>query len=444
MRKLIFFTKIIFLLFFFYIPSKGKSKIEECIVRVRSGNKYSTGFFWKNGSTIIATLHSLSSKNDIKIQFPNHSDWIDVTLVKIHKSSDLVMLNLKSITTSKFLTENYVSKPPFQTPCYTVGYNLGGTNYISRNFIVGLSENNSLSSILPRKFHNDIQNWGLLSKETEVVYIDGQLLHGFSGAPIVDLKGTLIGIADGGLENGASGISWCISSKYLNVLENSKEEIVIPNQKTVNSLFAAEEQDGIERFDFFIYNGFKFNKIKTRTFSDLNNTGKYSSIDSIGLVQLLNSFNLCNYMSFKYDIYVEEKTGATIVVPTDIKLKVKRNKIYYESDIIKLTFSLVKSNNIQRSSILFEESIMPRLESNWIKDTNWTYQKHYFGPNNTIVRRKAFFGNNNTSYLFEALTAKDVYFLGAAAHRDNSKISTVELDLWAKFAIAIQLITFSN
>lgn len=444
MRSLIFLITLVILQFTISFNADGITSIENCIVRVRSDNKFSTGFFWNNGSTIITTLHAISNLNDIKIQLPHQNNWISVSLVKIHRLSDLAMLNLSSYTSKNYLTERYLTKPLFQTQCFTVGFNLGCSNYISRNFFVGLSENNTLAALLPRSLHNDIANWGLLSKETEIVYIDGHLLHGFSGAPVVDFQGKLIGIADGGLENGAAGISWCVSSKYLNLLENSKENIIIPNQKIINALFSAEESFGSENLEYFSYKGFKFNKIKTRTFAQLDKTGKYSSMDSLGLAQLLNNFKLYNYLSFEYDIYLEENTGATIVLPSNNKLKIENNQIISGNDKIKLFCSIEKTNDVQQTSTYFENSVMPFLISNWTIDPLWSYPYPYAGPNNTLVRRKAYYGNNYSNYLFESLTAKGDYFLGAAAIKDNLKMSISDLESWAKFAIAIQLMTFTN
>ena len=43
-----------------------KDEVAKTIVRVRSGSKYSTGFFWKDGTTVLTTLHSLSSLANIE------------------------------------------------------------------------------------------------------------------------------------------------------------------------------------------------------------------------------------------------------------------------------------------------------------------------------------------------------------------------------------------
>jgi hypothetical protein len=446
MRKI----KTIFICFFvlwnLFSLAQVNDQIVKSIVRVHSGSKYSTGFFWKNGSTIVTSLHAISNSNNIEICLSGTTTWKPVSLKKVHKLSDLVLLNVSGYISPNFLTERYFTTPSFQTKCFTIGYNSGSPNYISREFYVGLSEKNTLKSILPNTLWNEVNSWGFLSLSTEVVYIEGQLLHGFSGAPVVDLQGKLIGVADGGLENGAAGISWCINSKYLASIENSNDDLEILNQTAINNLFASEEYENNENASEYVQlNEFKFKKIKTRTFAQLDMTGKYSSMDGLGLKQLLYNFSAYNYSSFRYDIYLEENSGATIVIPAGDVLETEDGQIVSGSEKIKLYLYLTNSTDIQNSSLLFEGNIMPNYNISWLADQVWSYQYPYQGPNGSYVRRRAYYGNLGRNYLFEALAAKDKYFLGAAAKRDNLFFMTTnDYEAWAKYAIAIQLTSFTN
>jgi hypothetical protein len=77
----------------------------------------------------------------------------------------------------------------------------------------------------------------------------------------------------------------------------------------------------------------------------------------------------------------------------------------------------------------------------------WTYLTPYAGPAGSVIRRKAFTGmyyNLPQFYLFEALAGKGNYFLGTAAWRNNQLMTPYDTEKWARYAIAIQLTTFSN
>jgi hypothetical protein len=422
-----------------------KKEIAKTIVRVRSGNKYSTGFFWKDGRTILTTLHSLSSFNDIEVYIPEINNWKKATANKVFKSNDLISLLVSGYTSSNYISQRYNSAPAIDTRVFAIGYNSGNASYIDRDFQVGLLQGNTLNDLLPPSSKQEIRSLGFPSLSTQIIYLKGNLLHGFSGAPVVDMQGLLVGIADGGLENGAAAISWCITSAHISTLENSNESLPHLNQSRINILFAAEEYENKEGNENVIeIEGHRFRKMKTRSFSQLDITGKYSSMDALGLTQLLNNFSIYNYSSFRYDIYLDETSGSTIVLPEGNELSSENGLITSGTEKIKFYISIVRTYNIQQSSLSFEAAIMPNYYTFWAADPIWSYAFPYPGPNNSFVRRRAYYGNNGRYYLFEALAGNDKYFLGVAAKRDNVLMSPYDIEEWAKSAIAIQLTTFTN
>ena len=441
--------RIVFFLLLFICTSSFasiKETIAKTIVRVRSGTKYSTGFFWKDGSTILTTLHSLSSLNDIEVYIPKTQNWQVAKLKKVFKNGDLISLQISGYLSGDFISERYSAVPPIDTKVFTIGYNSGNVSYIDRDFQVGLLQGNTLDDLLPASSKQEIRNLGFPSLSTQIIYLKGNLLHGFSGAPIVDSQGKLVGIADGGLENGAAGISWCINSTHISTLEVSTESLPILNQSRINTLFAAEEYQNKEEIkqDFIELNHLKFKKIKTRTFSQLDLTGKYSSMDAQGLTQLLSSFSMYNYSSFSYDVYLEESSGATIVLPAESELKIENGLIVSGTEKIAFYLSVIKTSNVQQASLIFEGKIMPFYYTNWRADPVWSYPYPYPEPNNSFIRRRGYYGNNNRNYIFEALAGNSKYFLGVATKRDNMLLTQYDLEEWAKYAIAIQLTTFTN
>ena len=218
-----------------------KDDIAKTIVRLRSGNKYSTAFFWKDGQSLVATLHGIADQSDTEVYLPITGRWVKATPIRVLKGADLVMLKISRQTSEHFISNQYTERPSTDTRAFTVGYNGGNTTYQDRDFTVGLLQGNRLQDLLPAPVERQIRNLGFPSLQTEIVYLKGQLLHGFSGAPVVDFEGKLVGVADGGLENGASGVSWCISASLLSQLENSGEAFPAIDTRQVNILFATEE-----------------------------------------------------------------------------------------------------------------------------------------------------------------------------------------------------------
>jgi len=62
---------------------------------------------------------------------------------------------------------------------------------------------------------------GFPALDLHILYLEGSLLPGYSGSPVFDPNGRLVGVGDGVLEKGASYMSWIIPAKYLAELESS-------------------------------------------------------------------------------------------------------------------------------------------------------------------------------------------------------------------------------
>jgi hypothetical protein len=452
--------RIILLLLLFVTAQNAfadvKTEVAKTIVRVHS-ESYATGFFWGNGSTIVTTLHAIKNKNSIDVFVPALRDWRKASVLKVYKKSDLVLLRIDNYISPAYIAARYAARPPIDLKVFTVGYNEGTVAYIDRDFQTGLLQGNTLDDLLPASAKPGIRDLGFPSLSTEIVYLKGQLLHGLSGSPVVDLQGKLVGVADGGLENGAAGISWCIHASSINNLENSLEDFPVLNRIKVSTLFSANETpDEVKKY--ITYKQYKIQKVKTRNFLQLNRTGGYTTMDDVGLGQLLTSFQSIgvDYSSFNFDIYLEETTGATFVVPAGLALRQENGFLVATSGtgLFQLKISIQPFVNVQTTSEQFEFSIMPGLNlynpyaSYWAPDSRWTYVMPVPRPDGMLVRRKAFFSNYYQMYIFEALVAKGYTFLGTCVeqyHTVNNPAygnPQIQREL-ALFDLANQLSTFT-
>lgn len=64
-----------------------------------------------------------------------------------------------------------------------------------------------------------------------VLKIDGSLSPGYSGAPIVDINGKVIGVGLGGVRGGAPGISWAIPIRYVLAVQPYQETAAVAQLK---------------------------------------------------------------------------------------------------------------------------------------------------------------------------------------------------------------------
>jgi hypothetical protein len=432
-----------------------KTDVAKTVVRVHS-EAYATGFFCGNGNTIVTTLHAIKNQNSIDIFIPALRDWRKATVIKVYKKSDLVLLKIDNYISPAYIGARYTARPAVDTKVFAIGYNEGTVAYADRDFQTGLLQGNTLDDLLPASAKPGIRDLGFPSLSTEIVYLKGQLLHGFSGSPIVDFQGRLVGVADGGLENGAAGISWCIHASSINFLENSMEGFPVLNKIKVSTLFSGNEQLP-ETKKYITYKQYKIQKVKTRNFLQLDRTGSYTA-DDIGLGQLLSSFQNMgiDYTSFNFDIYLEETTGATFVVPEGLALRQENGFLVASSGtgLFQLKVSIQPFVNVQTTSEQFEYTIMPGINnynlyaSYWAPDVRWTYTMPVPRPDGMLVRRKAYFSNYYQMYMFEALVAKGHTFLGTCVeqyHTINNPAymnPQIQREL-AMFNLSNQLSTFT-
>lgn len=432
----------------FIISSQAqvKNEIEKTIVRVKSGNKWSTGFFWKQGDFVITNLHAMSN-NEAEIMLPKNETWYNAKVIKVHKNADLVLLKVEDYQSPYYIKENVNKHPLLDESVFTIGYYGGNEKYQDKNFTIGLIQGgNNLKNLLPKALEDEIKNIGTPALNSEVFHLQGSLVRGFSGAPIVNYDGKLIGIADGGLENGATDVSWCISSKYLSELLYSTEQLPFYNSENSKLLLTSKS---VSSTTIISANGYEFLKLKTRTFEELNQTADYSTYPELGIYQIMMVFELLgiNYSQFKYDVYVEQITGATVVVPHGMILKEQGGVFIAESENSQnqIVIEVRKTHDIQYQTLLFEEQIKRRTNIfTWQLDPDLSFIEPFVRPDGVVINRKTFFNEYPSSYLFEVLAAKGNTFLGMYSFLENNNQFEFSIpDDVAQNCLAMHLTTFS-
>lgn len=335
-----------------------------------------------------------------------------------------------------------------------MGYNGKGNlnTIIDRTLRLGFNSNGKLEGLLSKTIKDALTICKRPNPSIEILYLDGSLLPGFSGSPIIDNNGKLVGIADGGLEEGSSSISWGIKAGKLNTLLGSKESF--PKSITcgigTKSTFSSENLLEETNVQFIEYKQFKFIKTKTRTIQEMMQTID----DPEGLKQLISSYSMynnTNYSQFKYDIYEDLYSGMTFCVPQGTKLKVINNLII--GDFKNTDFKLIiypdyikhlDPNPLLRyttSAQTFQQTIIA-LDGGHLtynKDFNMSYKN---GPiiryDGIKVNREAYRGftpiKNSfgqvinsipKSYSFQTHIGRENYYMGAAALNMNSTLEDI-------------------
>ncbi|MDN3666923.1 serine protease [Algibacter miyuki] len=451
MKKIIFIHLLLFSSFYLKAqPSTSTiENLKSAIVRVQSGDKIGTGFLWRKNNWVVTTLHLIDNHNQIEITLAN--DVKSAKVIKVLKEHDLVLLELESASSQLTIISNINNSLGLNSSLYTMGYNGKGNlnTIIDRTLRLGYSSNGRLEGLLPKTVKDALNSCKRPNPSIEILYLDGTLLPGFSGAPIIDLNGNLVGIADGGLEEGANSISWGIKANKLNNLHISSEGFphILNCGGVVSKVsFASESILEESHVDFIEYKEFKFIKTKVRTIQEMMSTID----DPLGLRQLINGYSMynnTNYLQFKYDIYEDLFSGMTFCVPKGTKLDVNNDLIVgrfgnadfqlviYPDHIENLNPNpslryASSANNFQQKIVSIDGGNLT-----YQKDFNWSYSN---GPiiryDGVKVNREAYRGYEievNTfeqknyiprTYSFQTHIGRGNYYMGAAALNMSSTV----------------------
>ncbi len=305
-------------------PGKlGRSTVRITIKEGGQVRSAASGFAWKDPTMIVTSLHvmHLGASAETIVEFDGYKRR--ATVVRVLPKADLVLLKIdRPINGLVPLLRYEGAKPPYKAPITALGYNSGASGIMTREFRKGHADPEVLKGLLPPKDRKELAAIKIPDIELNIYYLDGSLLPGFSGSPVVDADGVLIGIGNGGLENGASNVSWVIPARFLDELVKSGMRTLPAGLGKAQQSFSADLQ-GSSDYVEIVYDNFVFVKTKTRSFKEL----AASSADPVQLWEMSASFMedlgfKVEVGSLEFDIYEDLNNGIVITVPSGVNLLV--------------------------------------------------------------------------------------------------------------------------
>ncbi|HVR29672.1 MAG TPA: serine protease [Thermoanaerobaculia bacterium] len=431
-------------------------------------NRSATGFLWGNSSQVVTSLHVLAGCRQVSVRFEAAGATRTARIAKVLLRADLALLVVDDAPAGAPLAVAARS-PGEQEEVYSYGYYLDIPTANRKTLRLNFA-GRRLRDIIPAAVRRELEGLGYPDVELDVINLEGNLLPGMSGAPVVNAAGELVAIADGGLEAGLAGASWGIPVRYLAQLASSVEAMP-PGARDgrVESLFAVDLSSAL---GIAIQCGeLELQRLRTRPLAEI----AASSDDVVGLQQLAAAFALPD-LHFDVDVYQHLESGATMAIPASMRLAggangctaslaegrlqlhVQGSRIAADQAGQEQRWSL----EVQSATALFEHRALPNTPM-WVADPNWSYWQPQFRYDGLLVRRKgaALFGQWNawnipTEYAFETLAARGHAAIGIVARNlDNLRMqlclrnaSSVpcppmsEVRDWARLVVTTHLATF--
>ncbi len=391
------------------------------VLKIDAGTHTASGFLWPDAQHVVTALHVVDSAQNVVCQLVDARGRIEAShkasVARVFKAADLVLLRLPAPLTRPALALN-TRLPDVRQTMDALGFplNIPGASAIEVKRRFG---GDRLNSILPPKVLASLKDYP--SATLEILNLEGNLVPGMSGAPLLDSSGRVVGVANGGLEEGAVGICWGIPAKHLTQLEQSSDT-KLPRAAPVKELFAADLQASVRTLAPL--NGVTLTLLRRRTFAQLAATAD----DQLGLRQLSQLFQVFQPDAFRYDVYQDLRLGATVVVPEGAELRAQGDFITVEGPgwpRMAMVAQVRASANVaeaQRQSESFERGVL-ELDSpgtHVTLDPQWSYlgamQRGTLG-----VNRKGYF----RSRLSGGLMRPDAYFFGTLATNGRAFLGMV-------------------
>jgi hypothetical protein len=407
-----------------------------------------SGFAWTASGVIVTSLHVVAGCTNLRVRYPVAGGQLRVAqLVRVLRAHDLALLSVQQAPNVTPLIAA-PTEPGAGAVMRAWGYPVAVRGLIDTR-LERRHSSGTLNDLVNSEVRQRLLAVGIPSLSSRVLFLEGgHLLPGHSGGPLVDAFDRVVGIANGGLEQGAIEVSWAIPATALQQLASSTETSPAINS-AIDDLFSGDlvEPSDIQTFSVdmsasasimaqiaptatsFSCGTATFVRVRTRTFAELAPWAD----DPVGLARLVAGAGGLSLASDAYDIYQDIRTGATLVTPEGSSPRTNMGFCVMDvygtgSDpVVQQVFRTDQAQSIASGNIVsaqFDAALKAVFGSGWMTDTHWSYTAPKYRPDSAIVTRQAYaqfnpsaFGAAPLRYMFESLSLKRGYFLGVAAMR---------------------------
>lgn len=302
-------------------PAFLESHTVRVLAYAEGNNRAASGFLWQSSNNAITALHAVVGAKRIVVQCAGIS--IPARISKVLPQADLALLSLdQAFNKCKPFINVTTNAPKPYSDLWTFGFHAGTKSGSSRGFKKGYASKETLEGLISGVPLQQLRKLGMPSTKLDVYYVEGGLLPGYSGGPVVDANRQLIGIVDGGLDRGQSDYNWVIPGKYISqLIMADQSNLVALEQPPSDNLFSSgivENQpnntiryvDGANNFEWVL--------TKTRSLRELTRTAD----DPDTVLQLVKQYAGATGSSaeelldqLRYNIYKETSRGLLIAVP---------------------------------------------------------------------------------------------------------------------------------
>lgn len=203
-----------------------------------------TGFRVRGTSGIITALHGVADCQRITVKGNKELMLFDpLKIIKIDIEHDVALLSSSELESKNQLglepSKNTLWNSLDKVRVYGHPYGIGR---LDTSLNVRDPSIRPLKDLIPSEALSNLRLRNSPNPLINVLSLQGNILPGHSGAPVLDSQGRLIAVANGGLQKGQAGISWAIPFEDIDwESANSNKRFLSLTKPEVESLFVFDD-----------------------------------------------------------------------------------------------------------------------------------------------------------------------------------------------------------
>jgi hypothetical protein len=262
----------------------------------------------------VTALHVVAGCRTIQVYTAKHTDRSinDIRVTNADSKHDLALLRSPVDLGEAPLTLSTATAA--DEPLATTGYPYGARSPQSMSLEQRFVQGGTLGDVLGNEDTNKITAAGWPALDERVLNLEGHLVPGLSGSPIFNSLGRVVGVADGGLQQGYVAISWATFASYVNALPKDPKDPAVPLEAG-ELLFAYDNVAPNRHVTVKCPAGAVVDLVGSKTYLELQK----ETDDPQGLGVLTRGLQADISDEF-FDVYQEQSSGAAFVLPHGLTL----------------------------------------------------------------------------------------------------------------------------
>ncbi len=416
-----------------------REAVARSVVQVRArdcpdGDRAGSGFVYAEAETVVTSLHVVAGCRRLSVFLEKHGGRVlEASVARVLAGPDLALLAAPGAPGAPL--GRSAAPPAVNEEVEALGYYLGVPSMDNKPLRVTFGATR-LGAMLPDALREELRRTRAIDIDLDILRLDGHLLPGLSGAPIVNARGEVVAVGSGGLQSGAASVSFGMPAQHLDALLRSTESLAAAAQAPPG-LFAARldpegsagAPGGAARLAqaTLTCGGLPFAEIGERSFADL----AQSTDDPGGLRYLLLQAELedAQLRAFRYRIWSPLDGGAAVAVPASMTVSENPWTGTCVAEApgggLRVEFAgraVASAADAQAASVEFEQGYVMRSQRFWELAPMFSYLAPLQRFDGLVATRKTAVGWDamQTGVLaFETLMARGPVFTGAIATADG-------------------------